>query len=485
MAISSAVGDAAASVGNALPGWVKTYARDHTAHMLVVGLLLIYPGIYHFVSGSDGTTLGKLLLPSMTTMVALFAVALFAISFDFISGYTGYLSFGHSLFFGMGAFIVIGVKKEMFAGIPVLGWIPQGMPFMMILFISAVLAAILALLMGAVSFRLTGVYFAMITLGFAELATLIAEDFFGQSGSTVPEYNAANDSGFLLEIGVPYVDALTLPVGKNALKGAQGIFADVGDGAARAPIYLGDIPIVGQLLDLLNLIPGLNSIIVANPELVGTDLAFYLIGGTVLVCYFIMQRIIHSPFGRVMIAIRENEERAKAIGYNTFIYKMGAFAISAFFASVAGSLYIAYERIGVPTSEFGVINRAGEALLATIIGGIGTLAGPFFGYLFDMNLREFFGEIGSNGFEAFLSSNFPGILSTQLPGTSVQEIIGIWVSGNGGLYIGIVFVFFILFVPGGLLGTLRLAMGGKVAKTFPDWVRRRVSRVKSAIDGQR
>jgi branched-chain amino acid transport system permease protein len=477
----AAISSAVSQVGNAFPDWVRTYARDHTIHAIVVGLLLIYPGIYHFVSGSQGTTFGKLLLPSMTTMVALFCVALFAISFDFISGYTGYLSFGHSLFFGMGAFVIIGVKKQMFGGIPVLGWMPQDLPFMMILLITAVLAAVIALLMGAVSFRLTGVYFAMITLGFAELATLIAEDFFGQTGSTVREYTAHDGSGYILEIGIPYVDALTLPVGKNVLKGGQGIFA--GPENPAQPIFVGDIPVIGQLFDLLNLIPVLNSYIVPNPQLTGTTLSFYLIGGTVLVCYLIMQRIIHSPFGRVMIAIRENEERAEAIGYNTFVYKMGAFAISAFFGSVAGSLYMAYERIGVPQSEFGVISRAGEALLATIIGGIGTLAGPFFGYLFDKNLREFFGEIGNNGFEQFLETNFPGIINTQLPGTSVQEIIGIWVSGNGGLYIGIVFVFFILFIPGGLLGTLRLALGGKVAKTFPDWVGRRVSSLRARISG--
>jgi len=462
-AISSAVGDATGKVGAALPDWLLEYARDHTAHMLVVGLLMVYPGIYHFIGQTDGTTIAKLLLPSMRTMVTLFAVALFAISFDFISGYTGYLSFGHSMFFGFGAFFIIAVQKQGEYGFASV--IPADMPFMMLLLIAAVLSAIVALLMGAVSFRLTGVYFAMITLGFAELAALIAEDVFGQSGETLP-------GGYQPEIGVPYIDALTLPVGPNVLRGGLGIF----EGEAN-PILLGDAPIVGQVFWVLGQLPGIPT----NPELVGTDLSFYLVGGVVLVSYLCMQRVIHSPFGRVMIAIRENEERAEAIGYNTFIYKMGAFAISAFFASVAGSLFIVWRSIGVPATEFGVINRAGEALLATIIGGMGTLAGPFFGYLFDLNLREFFGERGSDGLEAFLRDNFPGILDTQLPGTSVQEIIGIWFSGNAGMYIGIVFVIFILFVPGGLLGTLRDVRGGKVAKQFPGWLGERIDNVKSSL----
>jgi branched-chain amino acid transport system permease protein len=70
-------------------------------------------------------------------------------------------------------------------------------------------------------------------------------------------------------------------------------------------------------------------------------------------------------------------------------------------------------------------------------------------------------------------------LELQLPGTSVQEIIGIWFSGNAGMYIGLVFIAFILFVPGGLLGTVRLLMCGKVAKQFPGWVSRRVDSVRN------
>ncbi len=64
-----------------------------------------------------------------------------------------------------------------------------------------------------------------------------------------------------------------------------------------------------------------------------------------------MQRIIHSPFGRVMLAIRENEERAVAIGYNTYLYKLGAFAISGFFAAVAGGLFAGFKRSASPENS--------------------------------------------------------------------------------------------------------------------------------------
>jgi len=106
-----------------------------------------------------------------------------------------------------------------------------------------------------------------------------------------------------------------------------------------------------------------------------------------LLCYLLMQRIIHSPFGRVMIAIRENEQRAKAIGYNTLKYKMSAFMISAFFGGIAGGLLVAWQGVVDPDNTFFFL-VTGFALIATIIGGIRTLAGPFFGYIFIESVEE-------------------------------------------------------------------------------------------------
>ncbi|MFC7133908.1 MULTISPECIES: branched-chain amino acid ABC transporter permease [Salinibaculum] len=427
----------------------------------MVLFLVLYPGVYHYVGGAEGTTVGKLLFPSMSTMLNLLTVALFAMSFDFISGYTGYLSFGHSLFFGTGVFLVLGVYAGSFEGMPLLGWIPATLPFMVLMLVAGVLSIVLALLVGAVSFRLTGVYFAMITLGFAELARFTAEGFFGAEGLTLPLLDSPPS------IGLPFVDALTLPVGPFALR--------------NSPVMLGEVPLLGLVLDVLSAIPLIGNYVVANPAIQGEVLSYYLVGLVVLLCYLAMQRFIHSPFGRVMVAIRENEERAKAIGYDTFRYKMGAFGISAFFAGVAGALFAVSQQQGDPARDFGVIERAGEALVATLIGGIGTLAGPFYGYLFDFNLREIAGGKGNNGIKEFLADNLEWLLNTGLPGTSVEEIVDIWIVGHPALYIGIVFILFILFVPGGLLGTLRLAVGGKLAKTFPDWLGRRLDRIRSVF----
>ena len=408
--------------------WVRTYARDHTIHLLVVVFLVLYPGIYHFIGSADGTTLGKLLFPSMSTMLELLTVALFAMSFDFISGYTGYLSFGHSLFFGTGVFLVLGTYSGSYEGIPVLGWIPASLPFMLLLLIAGLICIVLALLVGAVSFRLTGVYFAMITLGFAQVLYVFVRDW--DYVSTNPRDGIALSGGRGFELGVPFVDQLTVKLGT----------------------------LTGDTLTLL------------GHTLGTTTVSFYAVGLVVLLCYLAMQRIVHSPFGRVMIAIRENEERAEAIGYDTFRYKLGAFAISGFFGGVGGGLLAGFKRSVTPETGFYFLT-SGDALLASIIGGFGTLAGPLWGHLFDESVREFLSKQGQGGgllpyLESTLSEGF---LATELyGGLTVEGFITAALNGHASLYVGIVFVLFVLYVPDGLVGTVRDRLGGPVADRLPE-----------------
>jgi branched-chain amino acid transport system permease protein len=417
--------------------------RDHWIHILVVAVFMLYPGIYQgLVFAEETTSILEFLLPQPRRLTEVMIIGLFAISFDFISGYTGYLSFGHSLFFGAGAYFTLGVANGAFqtGGIPLLGAIPQETHFVFLMILAAVLATVLAVVVGLVSFRLTGVYFAMITLGAAELARFTVQSYVG----TESAFNPPSDRAF--QIGVPFVDGLNLPVA--SFTGGQ--------------ILLHEIPVVAQLLDVLAILPFVNA-----EGVVGAD--FYTIGLVVLVSYLIMQRFIHSPFGRVMIAIRENEERASAIGYNTFRYKLTAFAMSAWFAAMAGALKAAFLRQAKPGADFGVLERGGTALLNIIIGGIGTLAGPLYGAIFNLNLEEIFGR-GEEGITTMLRQTFTGLEEAELLGTSLLDLVNVTFAQHPELYIGLIFIVFVLFVPGGLLGTLRLLAGGKIAKVFPEWL---------------
>ena len=359
------------------------------------------------------------------TMVLYFG--LFAMSFDFISGYTGYLSFGHAAFYGTGAYFVVLAANGQIPGIP------DGTPFMFLLLLAGFFAFVVALAIGAVSFRLTGVYFAMITLGFAQVLYVFVQgwDYVGPN----PNDGAFVTGSSVFNIGIPFIDPLNLAIGQLAGDQIEG------------------------LLGFISLSSG--------------EVSYYAIGAVVLLAYFAMQRIIHSPLGRVMIAIRENEERARAIGYNTFWYKLTAFAISGFFAGVAGGLFAGFRRSVSPDNSLFFL-VSGDALLASIIGGFGTLAGPLFGRLFDETAREFLSTAGSGGgLLPYLRDHLPaGVLNADVGGITVSAAIETFLNGHASLYIGILFVLFVLYIPGGLLGTLRARIGGP----FATWIGERLSR---------
>ncbi|WP_135825555.1 branched-chain amino acid ABC transporter permease [Halorussus ruber] len=360
-------------------------------------------------------------LPDVETMITVLYFGLFAMSFDFISGYTGYLSFGHAAFYGTGAYFVILVAN---GKIPMLG---TGTPFIYLLVLAGLVAAVLAVLIGAVSFRLSGVYFAMITLGFSQVLYVFVRDwdFVASNPRDGPAVLGRTEP---FSIGVPGVDSLNLAIGQLAGDSVEGLLGFLSFGT--------------------------------------TEVSYYMIGLVVLACYFAMQRIIHSPFGKVLVAIRENEERAEAVGYNTFWYKLGAFAVSAFFAAVAGGLFAGFQRSVSPESSFYFL-VTGDALLASIIGGFGTLAGPLYGWLFDETVTEFLSKSGEGGgLLPYLRDHLgEATMTTELyNGLTIGQAIDTFLNGHAELYVGVIFVLFVLFIPNGLLGTVRDRLGGPVGK---------------------
>nr|WP_158202794.1 branched-chain amino acid ABC transporter permease [Halomarina oriensis] len=354
-------------------------------------------------------------------MIVVLYFGLFAMSFDFISGYTGYLSFGHAVFFGTGAYTVILAANGK------LPLVPTDTPFVLLLVLAGLLAVLLAVAIGSVSFRLSGVYFAMITLGFSQVIYVFVRDWDYVGSNPRDGVSVSFDTHpEAFEVGVPFVDALGLGLGKLN-----------GDELALGVVDLSTV-----------------------------EVSYYLVGLVVLVCYFAMQRIIHSPFGKVMLAIRENEERARAVGYDTDRYKLVAFAVSAFFAAVAGGLFAGYSRAVSPDETFFFL-VTGDALLVSIIGGFGTLAGPLFGTLFDELFREFLSKEGTGGgLLPYLQSHLPqGVLEAVIyNGMTVGEAVDTFLNGHASLFLGVLFVLFVLFVPGGLLGTVRGRLGGTASK---------------------
>lgn len=415
-------------------GTLFGYLQDHKLHAIVVLLMVAYPGLYHLAIPANAgvLTVGEMFLPNMESMTVLLFFALFAMSFDFISGYTGYLSFGHAAFYGIGAYFVLftvnNALPETLFGIPFLGHVMgPGTHFMIVLVVAAVFAALVAAAIGLVAFRLSGVYFAMITLGVAELLHVVVKNWDAvptedpRNGVAAP--SLIDGEVMTFNIGIPGIDALNVAIGK--------------------PLQL--------------VTDGTGEVVLPNGTVLSNSVVtFYAIGLVVLLCYFLMQRIINSPFGAVMVAIRENEERARAIGYNTFWYKLAAFSISAFFAGVAGALSAAYRYAASPDS-FGLLTTA-DALITSLLGGFGTLAGPFYGKLFESTVQEFLSkETSGGGLLPFLRQNLSeGLLNTEIAfGMTVNSTVDAFLNGHAPLYVGIVFVLFVLYVPGGFLGLVR------------------------------
>jgi branched-chain amino acid transport system permease protein len=187
-------------------------------------------------------------------------------------------------------------------------------------------AAVLGLVMGFLAIRRQGIYFAMITLAFAQMI-------------------------YFIYLQVPFTH------GEDGLQGVPR----------------------GKLFGLLNLSSDLTLYYVV---LVATALAFLLI-----------VRIVHSPFGQVLTAIRENEPRAVSLGYDTDRFKLLAFVLSAGIAGLAGSLKVLV--LGFETLGDAYWTMSGLVILMTLVGGMGTLFGPLLGAALVVTLEERLGDIGA------------------------------------------------------------------------------------------
>ncbi|HVA37080.1 MAG TPA: branched-chain amino acid ABC transporter permease [Candidatus Dormibacteraeota bacterium] len=234
--------------------------------------------------------------------------ALFAVGFNLLLGYTGLLSFGHAMFFG-GASYVTGIAI-----------LHAHLPMPLALLAGAAYAALLALAVGALSIRRQGIYFAMITLAFAQLIYFfVSGAFIGVTG------------------------------GENGLQGVpRGTFFGIPLQHDRVMYYV-------------------------------------LFAITAAVVAFVV-RVIHSPFGQVLKAIRENEQRARSLGYDVDRFKLMAFVLSGAVSGLAGGLLVVFQHFTVMDNVDW--RTSGEVVMMTLLGGMGTVYGPIVGAAFYLLLSD-------------------------------------------------------------------------------------------------
>ena len=231
-------------------------------------------------------------------------LAVFAMSLDLILGYSGIASFGHAAYFGAGGYtlgvIIMYVKPSV--------WLALGA--------TGITCGLLAFLVGFISIRARGIYFAILTLAFAEVLYRIVFHTYALGGS----------DGL---IGIPVPDLNLL----------------VTDVDLKKPLNFYYVAVVFAYLS-----------------------------------YLICGRMVGSPFGRVLMGIRDNEDRVGFIGYNVRRYKIIAFIVSGIFAGWSGALFSLFKTFA-DTEQLHFL-MSGKVIVMNLIGGIGTLLGPMFGAIF-------------------------------------------------------------------------------------------------------
>ena len=279
-------------------------------------------------------------------------------SYDLLLGYTGIVSFAHTMFFGIGGYgIAIALSR-----------IDVSWASIAIGAAAAVaLSLILSFLIGLFSLRVKAIFFAMITLAVASFFAILASQLSNFTGGE---------------------DGITFKV----------------------------------------------------PELMRSRAtAYYVVFGSALVLFLLLLRVVNSPFGRVLLAIRENDFRAEALGYRTVIYRTIANCLGAVVATLAGVLYALWLRYTGPntTLDFAIMI---DILLMVVIGGMGTMYGALIGATIFVVAQNYLQE----AMKAF-SESMKGL--PLLPDLFHPDR---WL-----LWLGVLFVLSVYYFPHGIVGQLR------------------------------
>ena len=295
-------------------------------------------------------------------------------SYDLLLGYTGIVSFAHTMFFGIGAY---GIAIAASSLGPTWGSLALGS------LAALACSALLALLIGVLSLRVKTIFFAMITLAVAAFFAILASQLSGFTGGE---------------------DGLTYTLPQVLLPGSK---------LLAAPLFGVDID--------------------------GRIVSYYLVFFAAAVLFLALLRVVNSPFGRVLQAIRENDFRAEAIGYRSVVYRSVANCVAALAASAAGILYALWLRYAGPatTLSFDIMV---DILLMVVIGGMGTMYGAVVGATLFVIAQTYLQDLMKLASHA--AAGIPLLPALVHPDR--------WL-----LWLGILFILSVYRFPAGIVGKLR------------------------------
>ncbi|MEN5395998.1 branched-chain amino acid ABC transporter permease [Achromobacter xylosoxidans] len=311
---------------------------------------------------------------SLAVAAKILVFVILVASYDLLLGYTGIVSFAHTMFFGIGAYGVAIASVRMEAGwLAVLTGTAAGLA----------VSLVFALIIGLASLRVRAIFYAMITLAVAAaFQTLVSQ---------LSDLTGGEDG---LNFKVP-----------QALRPA---FRPLSE------------PLFGVTVD-------------------GRIITYYLIAAACVVLFLMLLRIVNSPFGRVLQAIRENPFRAEAIGYRTVLYRSLSNLLAAAFATLAGALYALWLRYNGPDTSLSFEIML-NILLMVVIGGMGTMYGAI---------------IGASLFVFAQSHLQDGLHVIHDAVGSIAPLALLFEPDRWLLWLGILFVLSVYYFPTGVAGRLR------------------------------
>jgi branched-chain amino acid transport system permease protein len=308
-----------------------------------------------------GLAAAPFIFPGTRSLNVAAKVAVFVLlvaSYDLLLGYTGIVSFAHTMFFGIGGY---GVGIAMAKLGPGWGALALGMVA------ALALSLAIALAIGLLSLRVRAIFFAMITLAVASFFQILASQMSGVTGG---------------EDGLSF-----------------------------------------RLPELLR----------------GRLVAYYVVFGVALAAFLALLRVVNSPFGRVLLSIRENEFRSEAIGYRIVTYRTVANCLAALGATLAGILYAIWLRYTGPDTTLS-FNIMIDILLMVVIGGMGTMYGSVLGatlFVVAQNYLQDLMKLASDGLAGI--PLLPNLLHPDR-----------WL-----LWLGVLFILCVYYFPTGIVGRLR------------------------------
>jgi branched-chain amino acid transport system permease protein len=308
----------------------------------------------------------------VTSRICIFIILV--ASYDLMLGYTGIVSFAHTMFFGIGAYgVAIMLAK---------GWVGWGAVILGAA-AGAAVSLVVATVIGLLSLRLRAIFFSMITLAIASFSQIVAEQWRNFTGG---------------EDGLTF----SLPA---ILKPSFRLFAD---------------PVLGVTIN-------------------GRVITYYLTLVVTVVLFLVMLRIVNSPLGKVLQAIRDNEFRVEAMGYRVVAYRTLVCVLSAVMAALAGALMALVLGYNGPdvTLSFSLMI---DILLMVVIGGMGSLYGAVVGSIVVVVAQYYL-------------QNLLGMISGALVG--MPFLAALFHPDRWLLWLGILFVLIVSFLPQGIVGRLR------------------------------